>query len=75
MSAPAEVFDQGQVTQWLSALDGLQPQAANRLFELLYDDLRGHQEVSLDPARVRYSIKEGKAVLVLDGEALTAAPL
>lgn len=42
---------------------------------LLYDDLRGHQEVSLAPARVRYRIKEGKAVLVLDGEALTATPL
>ena len=40
VSAPAEVFDPGQVTQWLSALDGLQPQASNRLFELLYDDLR-----------------------------------
>jgi RNA polymerase sigma factor (TIGR02999 family) len=40
LSESAEVFDQGQVTQWLSALDGLQPQAASRLFELLYDDLR-----------------------------------
>jgi RNA polymerase sigma factor (TIGR02999 family) len=30
----------GDVTQWLSALDGLQPEAASQLFELLYDDLR-----------------------------------
>jgi RNA polymerase sigma factor (TIGR02999 family) len=28
------------VTQWLQALDGLQPAAASRLFTLLYDDLR-----------------------------------
>jgi RNA polymerase sigma factor (TIGR02999 family) len=40
VSAPADAIDPGEVTQWLSALDGLQPQAASRLFELLYDDLR-----------------------------------
>jgi len=40
LSAPAEEFDPGQVTQWLSALDGLQPQAASQLFTLLYDDMR-----------------------------------
>ena len=28
------------MTQWLSALDGAASQAASRLFELLYDDLR-----------------------------------
>ena len=43
-AGPAPVADDGvaagDVTQWLSALDGLQPQAASRLFELLYDDLR-----------------------------------
>jgi RNA polymerase sigma factor (TIGR02999 family) len=36
----AEEFDPGQVTQWLSALDVIEPQTANRLFALLYDDLR-----------------------------------
>lgn len=40
VSLQAEVFDQGQVTQWLTALDVIEPQTANRLFELLYDDLR-----------------------------------
>jgi len=40
LSAPAEEFDPGQVTQWLGALDGLQPQAASQLFTLLYDDMR-----------------------------------
>lgn len=40
LSSQAEVFDPGQVTQWLSALDVIEPQTANRLFELLYDDLR-----------------------------------
>jgi len=33
-------FDPGQVTQWLSALEVIEPTTANRLFELLYDDLR-----------------------------------
>jgi RNA polymerase sigma factor (TIGR02999 family) len=37
---PAETFDPGQVTQWLSALEVIEPTTANRLFELLYDDLR-----------------------------------
>ena len=36
----AEAFDSGQVTQWLSALEVIEPTTANRLFELLYDDLR-----------------------------------
>ena len=40
VSSEAEVFDPGQVTQWLAALDVIEPQTANRLFELLYDDLR-----------------------------------
>jgi RNA polymerase sigma factor (TIGR02999 family) len=40
VSLQTEVFDPGQVTQWLSALDVIEPQTANRLFELLYDDLR-----------------------------------
>ena len=40
VSLQAEVFDSGQITQWLSALDVIEPQTANRLFELLYDDLR-----------------------------------
>jgi RNA polymerase sigma factor (TIGR02999 family) len=40
VSAQAEVFDPGQVTQWLSALETVEPHTANRLFELLYDDLR-----------------------------------
>jgi RNA polymerase sigma factor (TIGR02999 family) len=40
LSSEAEVFDPGQVTQWLTALDTIEPQTANRLFELLYDDLR-----------------------------------
>jgi RNA polymerase sigma factor (TIGR02999 family) len=40
VSSEAEVFDPGQVTQWLTALDVIEPQTANRLFELLYDDLR-----------------------------------
>ncbi|HOB95263.1 MAG TPA: ECF-type sigma factor [Aquabacterium sp.] len=30
----------GDVTQWLQALDGLQPAAASQLFALLYGDLR-----------------------------------
>jgi RNA polymerase sigma factor (TIGR02999 family) len=40
VSSEAELFDPGQVTQWLSALDVIEPQTANRLFALLYDDLR-----------------------------------
>lgn len=40
MSSEVELFDPGQVTQWLSALDVIEPQTANRLFALLYDDLR-----------------------------------
>jgi RNA polymerase sigma factor (TIGR02999 family) len=40
VSAQAEVFDPGQVTQWLSALETVEPHTASRLFELLYDDLR-----------------------------------
>lgn len=40
MSLQADGVDPGQVTQWLSALDGAASQAASRLFELLYDDLR-----------------------------------
>jgi RNA polymerase sigma factor (TIGR02999 family) len=40
VTSEAEVFDPGQVTQWLTALDVIEPQTANRLFELLYDDLR-----------------------------------
>ena len=40
VSSEAEVLDPGQVTQWLTALDVIEPQTANRLFELLYDDLR-----------------------------------
>ncbi len=35
-----QAFDSGQVTQWLSALEVIEPTTANRLFELLYDDLR-----------------------------------
>lgn len=42
---------------------------------LLYDDLRGHQEVSLAPGRVRYAIKDGAATLFLDGEAAAERPL
>ena len=40
VSSKAEVFDPGQVTQWLTALDVVEPQTANRLFALLYSDLR-----------------------------------
>ena len=40
VSSKAEVFDPGQVTQWLTALDVIEPQTANRLFALLYSDLR-----------------------------------
>ncbi len=40
MVSAAEVFNPGQVTQWLSALDVIEPQTADRLFALLYDDLR-----------------------------------
>lgn len=40
VSSEAEGFDPGQVTQWLTALDVIEPQTANRLFALLYDDLR-----------------------------------
>lgn len=40
MSLQADGVDPGQVTQWLSALDGTDPLTASRLFELLYDDLR-----------------------------------
>ena len=36
----SEPFDPGQVTQWLGGLAGMAPDTANRLFELLYDDLR-----------------------------------
>ena len=35
-----DAFDPGQVTQWLGGLAGMAPDTANRLFELLYDDLR-----------------------------------
>lgn len=37
---PADAPSAGDVTQWLQALDGLQPAAASQLFALLYDDLR-----------------------------------
>ena len=40
VSSKAEVFDPGQVTQWLTALDVVEPQTTNRLFALLYSDLR-----------------------------------
>jgi RNA polymerase sigma factor (TIGR02999 family) len=40
VSSEAELFDPGQVTQWLSALDVIEPKTADRLFALLYDDLR-----------------------------------
>ncbi|OYU96683.1 MAG: hypothetical protein CFE45_19075 [Burkholderiales bacterium PBB5] len=33
-------FDPGQVTQWLSALEVIEPTTANRLFEALYGELR-----------------------------------
>ena len=36
----AENDDAGQVTQWLSSLDCADPDTANRLFALLYDELR-----------------------------------
>lgn len=37
---PGDAPSAGDVTQWLQALDGLQPAAASQLFTLLYDDLR-----------------------------------
>ena len=40
-AAPSpETFDPAEVTQWLSGLDAAAPATANRLFELLYDELR-----------------------------------
>ena len=37
---PDTAFDPGQVTQWLSGLTEADSLTSNRLFELLYDDLR-----------------------------------
>lgn len=39
---------------------------------LLYDDQRGHHELTLPAHRVRYSIRDGRAVLLIDGKPVQA---
>ena len=39
-AADAEPFEPGQVTRWQAGLASIAPDTANRMFELLYDDLR-----------------------------------
>lgn len=39
---------------------------------LLYDDQRGHRELTLPAHRVRYDIRGGRAILLIDGEPVPA---